>query len=193
MAYADFDRDGDVDVVFNNTNMPATVLQNMMNDNSKDQGNFLNVRMKGDAANINGIGAVVRLYYQRKQQIYDCTPYRGYLSSVENIAHFGLGNVTAIDSVVVQWPTGLRFVTRNVAANQTINADIGSASPMQDHGSMHVDSLNLFTDVTKRSGINFTYSEEDFVDFNIQHLLPHQAHAVWPFLSGRRFGWRWAR
>jgi hypothetical protein len=57
--------------------------------------------LKGDSLNRNGLGAIIHLYYQGSQQVYEYTPYRGYMSSVENIAHFGLGDINSVDSIIV--------------------------------------------------------------------------------------------
>ena len=64
--------------------------------------NFLNILFAGDSLNINGIGAFAELHYSNGlQQVWENTPYRGYLSSIENLAHFGLGNTRFIDSVIM--------------------------------------------------------------------------------------------
>ena len=121
LAYADFDNDGDIDVVINNTNMEATLLENTLNENKSKENNFLRIRLTGDTLNRNGLGAMIQLYYQGKQQVYENTPYRGYMSSIENCSHFGMGNISVIDSIIVIWPDTKKNVLRNVPVNQTIN------------------------------------------------------------------------
>ena len=58
-----------------------------------------------------------------KQQVYEQTPYRGYLSTVQIEPHFGLGDVSKIDSVIIKWPDQKKQVFLNVAADETIIAD----------------------------------------------------------------------
>ncbi len=56
--------------------------------------NYLKIKFKGDKNNLNGLGAWAEIYYDKGQkQFYENTPYRGYLSSIETGAFFGLGKV----------------------------------------------------------------------------------------------------
>jgi enediyne biosynthesis protein E4 len=183
MAYADFDNDGDVDVVINNTNMEATLMENTLHENNTGKNNFLRVRLEGDSLNRNGLGAVLRLYYQGKQQVYEYTPYRGYMSSVENIAHFGAGSAAMIDSVIVDWPNRRKQVLRNVTTNQTITITITGAGATQPYPDAPVAKNNWFTDITKASGIHFMAPEVDFIDFNIQRLMLHKLTKYGPSLA----------
>jgi hypothetical protein len=102
-AYVDLDNDGDLDVVINNINDEASVYQNNLREIKKDSSHYLQVSFQGDKKNIDGIGATVDIYYDKgKIQTWDNTPYRGYLSTIQDIAHFGLGAVKLIDSIVVK-------------------------------------------------------------------------------------------
>jgi hypothetical protein len=102
-AYADFDNDGAMDMVINNINGKALLYRNT--SVKKDTAvHFLQIKFKGRAQNINGFGAIATIYYDgNKKQVYENTPYRGYLSTIQSIAHFGLGKTSVIDSVVVRW------------------------------------------------------------------------------------------
>ncbi len=183
MAYADFDGDGDIDVVVNNTNMEATLLENTLNESRGKENNFLRIQLQGEQLNRNGIGTVLRLYYQGKQQLYECTPYRGYMSSVENVAHFGVGNATIIDSVVAVWPNGKKQVLNNIATNQTININITQAGATENYPNQIIANKNWFTDITSKTGINFFASEIDFIDFDIQKMIPHKLTQYGPSLA----------
>lgn len=183
MAYADLDGDGDIDVLINNTNMEATVLENTLNDDKKNKNNFLRIKLKGNSLNRNGIGATIHIYYQGKQQVYENTPYRGYMSSVENIVHFGVGNTTLIDSVVVIWPNEKKQVLQNIKVNQVVTINIADANTKEDFTTPLLAINNWFTDITKTAGINFLSSEEDFIDFNIQRLIPHKLSQYGPPLA----------
>ena len=184
MAYADFDADGDIDVVVNNTNMEASLLENTANETQSDSTNYIRVKLKGGANNINGIGAKLNLYYAgNKQQVYECNPYRGYLSSVENIAHFGLGKTTQLDSIVVQWPDLKRQTLSNIKSNQTIVVDIDASKQSPASKLSAAVTKNWFTDVTHLTGINFVSTETEFVDFNVQRLLPHKLSQYGPALA----------
>ena len=183
MAYADFDRDGDVDLVINNTNMEATLMENKLNENKSKENNFLRIQLMGDSVNRNGLGAIIHLYYQGKQQVYEYFPYRGYMSSVENVAHFGVGNATVIDSVVVDWTNAKKQVLKNITSNQTVTINKKQAIEKGNFVAPHFAVNNLFTDITKAAGINFIASEVDFIDFNIQRLIPHKLTQYGPSLA----------
>jgi len=183
MAYADLDRDGDVDVVINNTNMEATIMENTLNENKTTENNFLRIQLQGDSLNRNGLGAIIHLYYQGKQQVYEYTPYQGYMSTVENIAHFGVGSITTIDSVIVDWPNAKKQVLKNITTNQTITINITQANSEENYTAPNFAINNWFTDITKAAGINFISSEVDFIDFNIQRMIPHKFTQYGPSLA----------
>jgi hypothetical protein len=181
-AYADFDNDGDVDVMINNINDEATVYENT-SSKAENSEKFLSVRLKGDSMNRNGLGAWVELFYNGKQQAFEETPYRGYLSSVQLEPHFGLGNVSKIDSLVVLWPNGKKQVLGQIAANQTITVDISKANNSYHLNNTGIATNTLFADVTSQLNIHYKDSAKDFVDFNIQKLLPHKFSEYSPALA----------
>lgn len=183
MAYADFDRDGDVDVIINNTNMEATLMENTLNENKSNENNFLRIQLAGDPLNRNGFGAIIHLYYQDKQQVYEYTPYRGYMSSIEKIAHFGVGGITVIDSVIVNWPNAKKQALKNIATNQTITINVAQAGEKTIYTSPQLAENNWFTDITKATATNFIASEVDFIDFNIQRMIPHKLSQYGPSLA----------
>ena len=129
-AYADLDNDGDLDMIVNNIDDEAHVYRNMSREKDPVNHQFLQIRFVGDSLNKNGFGAWAELHYDKgKQQVYENTPYRGYLSTIQAIAHFGLGNRTIVDSVIIKWPNGKMQLLRNVQANQILKVDIKNARP----------------------------------------------------------------
>lgn len=182
-AYADLDNDGDMDFAVNNINDEAFVYENTLHNDKEKKPAFINVKLKGTAQNRNGIGAFISVFYQGKMQVYENIPTRGYLSSVPLTAHFGLGAVAAIDSIEVIWPSdSKRTVMKNPAINQTIEVDVADA---QEH-SITIQSLasnSFFTESSISAGINYIDLERDFIDFNIQKLLPHKYSESGPALA----------
>ena len=117
VASADLDADGDLDLVVNNINETAFIIENKTNDNPKNH--FLQIVLKGNSQNKTGIGAKVNLFSNGQQQHHFQSVVRGYLSSIDPIVHFGL-KANHIDSVQVIWPTKKVSVLKDLAANQRI-------------------------------------------------------------------------
>lgn len=182
IATADFDLDGDLDVVINNTNMEATLLENQQNKQA-DKKNFLRIRFRGDTSNINGIGAIAHLYYKGGMQVAEHTPYRGYMSSIENILHFGLDTVSLIDSIVINWPNGKKEVLSNVVTNQTMLISESASAVLPNDQSPLIATGNWFTNITSKAGITYKHEEFDFSDFNVQRQLPHKFSQYGPALA----------
>lgn len=181
-AYADLDNDGDMDYVVNNIDDEALVYRNNSRDINKNQ-HYLQIQFSGDSLNKNGLGAWAELHYNGKQQVYENTPFRGYLSSVYPFAHFGLGDVAVIDSVIIKWPRGQMQLMQNVKADQIIKADIKNAGSGFLFAHAAIDSASLLKEITSSVNINYIHRERDFIDFNIQKLLPHKFSEYGPALA----------
>jgi hypothetical protein len=187
-AYGDLDNDGDLDMVINNIDDPAFVYRNNLVEQKPEQASYLRVKFKGSEQNRMGLGAFVELRYGKgQQQIYEHTIYRGYLSTMENAAHFGLGAVKTIDEVRITWPAqngnpGKTQTLRNVKANQVLTVDVKNATetavlpPTAPAGT-------LFRDVTDSLKIQFVHQEPEYIDYNQQKLLPHKLSQFGPALS----------
>ncbi len=182
-AYADLDNDGDLDMIVNNINDEASVYENNQVNDDPNNNHYLSVRLTGDGANLNGLGAWIELYYAHQQQAYEQTPYRGYLSTMPLNPHFGLGPVTSIDSVVIKWPDGNKQVIEKVAANQTLLINKKNAQLSYSWAQPALAPHTAFTEITRSTGITYTHNQKDFVDFNIQKLLPHKFSEFGPGLA----------
>jgi hypothetical protein len=182
-AYADLDNDGDVDMVMSNINDPAFIYQNTANDNRKSRGHYLTVTLRGDSSNKNGMGTWLGIYYGGKKQILEHTVYRGYLSSVQANAHFGLGQTGEVDSLVIKWPDNKMQVIRNVTADQNIVADHKNASLQYSWDQPKYAKAALFENITDSVNIYYRHPEKDFIDFNIQRLMPHKLSEYGPALA----------
>jgi enediyne biosynthesis protein E4 len=115
--YADLDNDGDLDLVVNNINKQAFIIKN---NTAKESGNYLSLELKGEGQNTFGIGTVVKAYAQNKQWIVEQNLGRGFQSSVSPIIHIGLGKISTLDSVIVEWPLSKTQVFQNVNVNQRL-------------------------------------------------------------------------
>ena len=117
-AYADFDHDGDLDVLISTNNGPALLLRNDRANNN----HWLSVRLRGTQSNRDGIGAVVRLVSPGGKQWNMVRSGSSYCSQSDLALTFGLGPDSAA-AVEVQWPSGARQQFKNVAANQRVLVD----------------------------------------------------------------------
>jgi len=124
-VYTDLDNDGDLDLVVNNVNDKAFLLENHSNDLGTT--NYLKVKFKGSPQNNMGIGAKVFAYFTDGLQVYENYTTQGYLSSVSPTLHMGLGASKALDSLKVIWPNGATQRKTAVAANQLLVLDIEEA------------------------------------------------------------------
>jgi hypothetical protein len=183
-AYVDLDNDGRLDLVVNNINDEAAIYRNTSATASGDDEHFLQVQFIGDNKNRNGLGAWVELHYDHgKQQVTENTPYRGYLSSMQNGAHFGLGRLHSVDSVLVEWPNGRMQLLQNVRADQTLKLDIRNADRDYSFSRPLVASGTWFREITDSAKIHYRQEQRDYIDFNIQKLLPHKLSEYGPALA----------
>jgi len=119
-AYVDLDNDGALDLVVNNLNAPATVYRNRVRDLDSANHHYLTVALHGSGANTAGIGAKVMVSAGGAHQLVEVMPTRGFESSVDPRAHFGLGTTSRVDSLIVIWPDRRSQVLENVAADRII-------------------------------------------------------------------------
>ena len=183
-VYVDLDNDGAMDMVINNTNDEPLIYRNTSRDKDTLNTNYIQIKFKGDSRNRGGLGAWADIFYDHnKHQVSENNPYRGYLSTDQNMAHFGLGKINRIDSAVIRWPNGKKQTLKNIQANKLITVDIANARVPYLWPQPKVAVKAFFTEVTKSKNIFYKHAELDFVDFNIQKLLPHKLSGYTPALA----------
>ena len=122
-AVADYDNDGDVDVVVVNNGGRAILLRN---DGRTDNG-WLELVLKGQQSNSVAVGARLRLVTDSVVQIREVGAQGSYLSQNSIVQHFGLGTRNTVDTIEVTWPSGLKQVLTNVTANQLLHITEGDS------------------------------------------------------------------
>jgi hypothetical protein len=115
-AYADYDNDGDLDVMVTNNLGPAILLRN---DGGNSNG-WIGVKLKGKSKNTFGIGATIRLVSGNTNQIRQVGSQGSYLSQCSLTEHFGLQKAAMADSIIVTWPGGKAQILTNVSPNQIL-------------------------------------------------------------------------
>lgn len=186
-VYADLDNDGDLDVVASNIDDPAFIYENHLMDNpAQEQHNYLRLNFEGEKPNREGLGAKVWLRYGDKLQYYEHSPSRGYISSVEPVAHFGLGGTNLVDTLLAVWPGGQRQLLTGVATGQRLvlkqqEADTNNRLPAFAQPANAQNTL--LKPVTAEIGLAWRHKEDDLIDFNLQRTLPHKFSQLGPALA----------
>ncbi|MEM7163618.1 MAG: VCBS repeat-containing protein [Bacteroidota bacterium] len=169
-AYADFDQDGDLDLIVNNIDERTFVYENTL-DGKK---NYLRFDLKSDSPKE---GAKVTIESKGKIQMQEYAPVRGYISVVEPTLHFGLGDINQIDRVVVEWPDGKNQILENVNANQVIELKYADAG-------QHALAQNKDIEYFAEEGTTiFRHVENPYDDFDKEVLLPYAQSALGPGVS----------
>jgi len=183
-AYADLDNDGDLDIVINNINSPATIYRN--NTVQQLHNHFIDIQLKGDEQNRFGIGAKVILQQKGKMQFGYLGATKGFESASLQYVHFGTGTDSVIDKIQVLWPDGKSQLFRNVKADQRLTASSKNAVNNQEQllpGGDNNSKNKLFTDITDSIQIPYRHRENDFDDFNVQAFIPHMVSTQGPKLA----------
>ncbi len=173
-VFADLDNDGDLDLILNNVNDPASVYENRLitRDSSTTGSNYLSIILKGDSLNPGGIGTKITVWTDGKMQYYEHFPIRGFQSMVDPKIHFGLGKNLRIDSLYAWWPDGRDQLIYDISCNQLLTLDHKAASTGNKKRT-DPDGIKLFSSSTGSTNIKYRHSERKFVDFDLQPLVPH--------------------
>ncbi|MBL0156545.1 MAG: CRTAC1 family protein [Bryobacterales bacterium] len=115
-AYADFDHDGDLDVLISGNNGPAVLYRN----DAARGNNWLSVRLKGTKSNASAIGAVVRVESASGKQWRTVHSGSSYCSQSDLALTFGLARDAVVSAIEIEWPSGHKQRLTNVKPNQQL-------------------------------------------------------------------------
>ncbi|WP_235921263.1 VCBS repeat-containing protein [Foetidibacter luteolus] len=184
-VYADFDNDGDLDIVTNNIDDPAVLYENK--SAVKKDYSFIEVKLQGDTSNINAIGAKVIVFAADSTiRTYEKFPVHGFLSSMETPLHIGLGN-TKVDSMLLVWPD-------NTYEHINWQKDTGSITKMAYKAGFPAFDYSVVTkkiktglkpvvDVTNQVNLLYRHEENPFVEFDREPLIPHMVSREGPAVA----------
>ena len=176
-AYGDLDNDGDLDMIINNINDSLILYRN--NHISTESTNALSLELRGTALNPDAIGSIIDVKTGSKLIHYEHSIYRGYLSSHSKRIHVGLGGET-IEHVKVIWPTNEVTIIDNPSIeDQPLIIDYNKVEKTLDGSKKDFPKQIFEVD----SSFTFKHLEEDFIDYNIQPLLPHKLSQFGPSLT----------
>jgi enediyne biosynthesis protein E4 len=123
VAAADFDNDGAIEILVNNSHDRPSLLKNYGR-----HGNWIIVSLSGTKSNRSAIGARVSVQSAGHQQMQEVRSGGGYISQSDFRLHFGLGSAVTIDALEIRWPSGLVQRFRNVSANRVLKVQEGAGS-----------------------------------------------------------------
>jgi hypothetical protein len=185
-VYADFDNDGDLDVVTNNLEDEPFIYKNMLRENNPAAGAYLSFQFKGQPENIHGIGTKILVFKKdgslETEEFY---PVRGYQSSAHIPLYVGIGDAAAVDSVLCIWPDqGYQHLTSlQYSSMQTLEWKPGL--PKADFKKLYPAKTSAynFADITAATGLNFKHVENPFIEFNRETLTPNMVSTEGPALA----------
>jgi len=179
-AYADLDNDGDLDLIVNNVDDEAFIFKN--NSEQDLISNYLNCKFyKSKNLQQEIYGSKIKLTFADGQlQVQHYDPQRGFLSTVEHQVHFGLGVNKTIAKVEVEFPSGKKIIQNNVAANQTIIFYEDDANPTTRSA---IKQPAVFTEINTPTKFNYTHTENDYIDFKREPLIPYKCSRKGPYTT----------
>lgn len=181
-AYADFDNDGDLDLVTNNLNEPSTFYQNQ----SGKENSYLRVKLQGFSShNKFALGSKVIIKGKDGMQMQQLSMTRGFESASEPVIHFGLGKTTEIDTLVIIWPNQQEQVLTHVKANQVLKVNYeGKTKPLESLAAfVRKPDAPLFEDITSQFKIPYKHEENQYFDFYRESLMPFMVSTEGPAIA----------
>ena len=175
VVYSDLDNDGDLDLVVNNLEDTASIYRN----NSLNT-NFIGFELAGKENQI-PVGTRIHLKSSGKYQMQELNLSRGYLSSVSPRIHFGLGDTTSVEEVIVEWPDGNQNKLDNIQSNTYNKIAYNGISTMITSREEEQSNAKQFETVTQKDP--FIHLENPYDDFKDEVLLPHKNSTLGPALA----------
>ena len=179
-AYADLDNDGRLDLVVNNIDGPASIYENVLPND--DAHHWLRIRLEGEPPNRRGIGSELTLTASGRTQFLYQSPYRGFMSTVDDRLHFGLGRATRVDSLQVVWPDGCYQELRNLAVDAEVIVRHADAKEKR-HPQASVSRNRRFELVDPSRALGYAHQAAAEIDYSVQPLLPYMISRHGPAIA----------
>lgn len=166
-AYADLDNDGDLDLIVNNVNEEAYILENT--SMQKNDNHYLQLEFKESERNTFGVGTKVIAHLGETIIAQENYNTKGYLSAVSNNMHLGIGKDSIIDFIEIVWPGGRYETLTSIKSNQKLIVEAKNAS-----GNYYEEktSLNKSYLTNVDSLVDFTHKEFESIEFSRDPLVP---------------------
>ena len=163
-SYADLDNDGDLDLVVNNINEGAAIYQNQ-----GSPANYLQILPRLTTGNTFAYGTLAWVYTGGIVQTQYLQPTRGFMSAVDPIMHFGLGDNQKVDSLILKWPGGDQEIWYDLKANQRLRLLPGEGQQIEFDDPTTDRWFSPFNNEDLPR-----YLENEYLDINQEKLIPHQ-------------------
>jgi hypothetical protein len=191
-AYGDLNNDGRLDLVVNNIDAPAFIYENVQPQ--RDTNHYLQITLQGASPNTRGIGSSLIVTTGGKKQYLYHSPYRGYMSTMDEREHLGLGRATRVDSLEVTWPDGRYQLLTNLDVDRLLVVRQRDATGMRDAGcemrgtcdnASHIShpASRPFQPVDPRRALKYRHLTRTLVDYGVQPLLPYELSSQGPPLA----------
>ncbi|HVU47950.1 MAG TPA: CRTAC1 family protein [Terracidiphilus sp.] len=118
-CFADYENNGKVGAFLVNLGSRGILLKNI----STNTGHWLEVRLKGTKSNRDGIGARIEAYIAGRRLMQERVAASGYLSQNDGALHFGLGESSTVDKLVVHWPSGREQVLEKISVDRILTVE----------------------------------------------------------------------
>ncbi len=170
-AYADFDNDGDYDLIANNIDQEVFLYENVGN-----RGSSITIDLEGPKNNKAAIGAKVICTYADKTIAREYYPTRGFQSSMHNKI---LVPSDSLREVTVSWPNGGAETQTFSGENLTFSFANNKQVAIEEKSNQDY----VVSDLTEQSGIAYLHDENPFVEFNREPLIPFSTSSDGPALA----------
>ena len=174
-AVSDLDNDGDLDIVSNNINDKAQILENRSENLKKS---FIQFNIKNNNGSPS-LGTKIIAYTGNKKMIKEITGSRGYASSSSTRVHFGLANYKKVDSIEIKWINGITNKYYDLGVNQ-----IHEFYPNIEN--VNLNTSNLLT-VSEIEEFNYKHIENNYLDYEREPLMPERLSIEGPAYVGSDF------
>jgi hypothetical protein len=176
-ALGDLSGDGNMDIVAINYEGGVSVLRN-----DCAGAHSVEVELRGRASNRSGVGAVIRVESALGTQTRTLEVVRGYMSSSEPMAHFGLGPDTVVRRLTVTWPSGHVQTFQSLAADQRFTVTEPAGAPPAPSPAPQTPAPQ-FEEVSRSLGLSLGSREEIVDELAAQPLLPRRLNRRGPALA----------
>lgn len=181
-AYTDLDNDGDLDLVVNNIDAKAFVFENKM-DQQRAGHHYLQIELREDQPNVHRYNTKVFLHTNQGVQYQEFSPYRGYKSTVDEVLHFGLGEVTQIDSIVVRWPDQRTSVLTNITPDQRLQIHYENANKTPVPPLPLATKQAAFKQANQDLGIAYQHADNSHSELESNRTLLHDYSKTGPAIA----------